>query len=503
MTKPQISLTLYAHPTRPFTMDCQFSFGPNRSYFCKSQSSWAWSSGNTIPRQLESILVDPNHPQALKIAYDVAFPMEAGKFALCWKTVKGEDWYEDRFLGPPYAALAQFMKNVATKGGHTTRTVFGPGGSYFSMSSTGYSWQNIAPSLEADIHSCIKTRWPTTVALGAQGSYVVLYNDGTVTFDLRGQYPAVDVLIRNTQDTARRRGVMFIALNPYFPGEYFAAFGDGSASWNFPAAWSADVATVSRTLQPIPTVPAVPVSPAAPGGTGPAPATVAAMAPPVQVSTGGTAAATSPGTIGSSVIGSVGHVVQQVLAEEPSPAADSTTSNIIGSVGHVVQSLAEGSSPAAPAPTHSISSVGNIIHSYSAAPPPTSAVVSPTPTSAPSTGASVAASVGNVLLGLAGVQPQPQAQHTQTLTLQQGMELGLKAAQGINKIIDVFQQDDQQNDAPPAFSDTQNSFNFADVQAALNGGFDQQNINAFIAQQVADSFNTVTNTDPNNNWQSQ
>ncbi|KAJ6613534.1 hypothetical protein B0H10DRAFT_2222177 [Mycena sp. CBHHK59/15] len=407
--------------------------------------------------------------------------MEAGKFALCWKTVKGEDWYEDRFLGPPYAALAQFMKNVATKGGHTTRTVFGPGGSYFSMSSTGYSWQNIAPSLEADIHRCIKTRWPTTVALGAQGSYVVLYNDGTVTFDLRGQYPAVDVLIRNTQDTARLRGVMFIALNPFFPGEYYTAFGDGSASWNFPAAWSADITTVSRTLQPIPTVPVVPASPAATGGTGPASRDGGGSG---ATRSGGTAAAdaaspTSLGTIGSSVIGSVGHVVQQVLAEEWSPAAASTTSNIIGSVGHVVQSLAEGSSPTAP---HSISSVR---HSYSAAPPPTSAVVSPTPTSVPSTGASVAASVGNVLLGLAGVQPQPQAQHSQTLTLQQGMELGLKAAQGINEIIDVFQQDDQQNDAPPAFSDTQNSFN---VEAALTGGLDQQNINVLTAQQITDSW---------------
>jgi hypothetical protein len=47
----------------------------------------------------------------------------------------------------------------------------------------------------------------------------VLFSDGTVTFDLRGQYPLVESMIRNTQEAGRRRGVMvrlpaFLTLFP-------------------------------------------------------------------------------------------------------------------------------------------------------------------------------------------------------------------------------------------------------------------------------------------------
>jgi hypothetical protein len=87
------------------------------------------------------------------------------------------------------------------------------------MSPAGYCWQNLPPALEDDMHACMKTRRPTSVALGVQGTYIVLFSDGTVTFDLRGQYPLVESMIRNTQEAGRRRGVMvrvfaFLTLFP-------------------------------------------------------------------------------------------------------------------------------------------------------------------------------------------------------------------------------------------------------------------------------------------------
>ncbi|KAF7339186.1 hypothetical protein MVEN_01995900 [Mycena venus] len=303
-------------------MNCQFSFGPNRSYFCSAGSIYAWSA-KSLPPALARLLEDSAHPQALDIPYDVAFPMEPGTYALCWKTKSGEDWYEDGFLGPSYVRLARFIKNVATKGAHTTHTVFGARASFFSMSPSGYCWQNLPPELEDDIHSCMKLRRPVNVALGVQGSYVVMYNDGTVTFDFRGQYPLVEKMIRNTQEAARRRGVMYIALNPFIAGEYYAVYGDGSASWNFPTAWSADVTAVSRQIKPI-HIPAAPAPVVSPGGIPPKilPA-VPVSPPPVPVSSGGTGPAPeqvpSPAPSAVSSVSLPSHMSMSVPAQVSSP----------------------------------------------------------------------------------------------------------------------------------------------------------------------------------------
>ncbi|KAJ7222550.1 hypothetical protein GGX14DRAFT_540450 [Mycena pura] len=232
-------------------MDCHFSFGPNGAYFCKSDTIWAWSDNNTLPEPLRLILEDPNHPQGNKFPYDVAFPMEHGTFSMAWKTVRDEDWYEELFLGPTYSKLAEFIRKIAQSGEHTTRTVFGPNASYFALCPSGFSWQHLPPVLEADILGRMKKGMPTNVALGVYGSFAVLYSDGNVTFDVATHYPAVDGIIRNSADNARRKGIAFIALNPHAAGQYFVAYGDGSASWNLPKDWITDVTTVSKSLRPV------------------------------------------------------------------------------------------------------------------------------------------------------------------------------------------------------------------------------------------------------------
>ncbi|KAK6977303.1 hypothetical protein R3P38DRAFT_549408, partial [Favolaschia claudopus] len=286
-------------------MNCQFSFGPNRSYFCSAGTVYAWSPKN-LPPPLARLLEDNAHPQAIDIPYDVAFPMEPGLYALCWKTRTGEDWFEDGRLGPRYHRLARFVKNVSTKGPglHTTLTVFGPNSSFFSHSPTGYCWQNIPPELEDDIHGAMKLRRPTCVALGVQGAYIVLYNDGTIVFDLRGQYPLVEKIIRNPQEAARRRGIMYIALNPFIPGEFYAVYGDASASWNFPTAWSADVTAISREIKPMPVAIVPAPTPPKPLPTSP---------PAVEVSLGGT----GPPSVSSGSVGRPPSTISTMSAGRP------------------------------------------------------------------------------------------------------------------------------------------------------------------------------------------
>ncbi|KAJ7759793.1 hypothetical protein DFH07DRAFT_1023393 [Mycena maculata] len=420
------------------------------------------------------------HPQALDTPYDVALPMEPGTFALCWKTIGGEDWYEDGCLGPNYARLARFIKGVATTGAHTTRTAFGPGASYFSVSPSGYSWQNIPSGLEEDIHNCMKIRRPTSVALGVQGSYVVLYNDGTVTFDLRGHYPMLEAMIRNVQEASRRRGVMYVALNPFIPGEFYAVYGDGSASWNFPTAWTADVTIVSREIKPIP-VP-IPVTATAPGGAAPGGTMVAPVAQPVPVAPGGTAPApevvspTSSGGTASGIAISVGNIIHQEVAPQ---VTGGTVSSITSSVGHAVPPQITGGTVSSIASSvgHAIapqltgtvssitSSIGHAVQAVAAevapAPPPaytSQTQVSPaTPTSPPQQSPPPPPPAAT-----------PPAAHK--INWQEGLSMGLKAVEGIDKIIHVFEDQNQQGSNQPAQQgqqQDQNVFNLSNMQAGL------------------------------------
>ncbi|KAJ6550292.1 hypothetical protein B0H19DRAFT_1265132 [Mycena capillaripes] len=217
-------------------MSCQFSFGPDRSYFCSGGSAYAWSD-KLLPPELARILEDKAHPQALDHPYDVAFPMEpSGRYLMCWKAKRGEKCYEDGSLGPSYARLARFIKAVVTNGGHT-RTVFGPNASFFSISASGFCWQNLPPGLEDNIQSCNKLRRPVYVALG----------DGTMVFDLCGQYPLLQTIIM--EKAPRKRGLMYCALNPFVAGEYYAVYGDGGSTWCLHPTWSADVKTVSLRIK--------------------------------------------------------------------------------------------------------------------------------------------------------------------------------------------------------------------------------------------------------------
>jgi hypothetical protein len=47
-------------------------------------------------------------------------------------------------------------------------------------------------------------------------------------------------------DVALRPSLLqYVALNPFIAGEYYAVYGDGNVSWNFPTAWTEEVSTIS------------------------------------------------------------------------------------------------------------------------------------------------------------------------------------------------------------------------------------------------------------------
>src|ERR1700761_5299985 len=105
----------------------------------------------------------------------------------------------DTHLGDTYSRLARFMPRVCAGGAPMARTTFGPGASYFSSASGGFSWQNLPGALEEGITACMRTRHPTAVALGVEGTYVVVYSDGHLAYDLGGAYPLLEALIKDAR----------------------------------------------------------------------------------------------------------------------------------------------------------------------------------------------------------------------------------------------------------------------------------------------------------------
>ncbi|KAJ7914956.1 hypothetical protein B0H13DRAFT_2324763 [Mycena leptocephala] len=174
--------------------------------------------------------------------HDVAFPMEQGMYLMRWTDKNGEG-RQKHVLDANYARLARFVSKAKP-----TRTTFGPGFSYFSISRSGCSWQNIPPALEDDIQNCMTIRQPTCVALGMDGTYVVIYNDGTIASELRGKYAHAEETIRTS---ASRGGLVYIALSPFDADDFYAVYSEGRWKSYLPKSWTEDVSAVSEGIQPI------------------------------------------------------------------------------------------------------------------------------------------------------------------------------------------------------------------------------------------------------------
>ncbi|KAJ7771316.1 hypothetical protein DFH07DRAFT_226489 [Mycena maculata] len=384
-------------------MNCQFSFGPEGSYFCSAGPAFKWGEHN-LPVEFARLLQNRNDPHALLTPYDVAFPpSEPGMFAGCWKSVSGED----RFYVPGnYMRLARLIKSVGTNfgGGQATRTVFGHDGSFFSISPRGCSWQNLPEALEDDIKHSMRMRRPICVALGSQKAYVVLYTDGNVLFDLHGYYPTVEAMIRNTQEATRRGGLTYVSLNPHVADEFYAAFGDGSTMWNLPKAWNENVIFVSRHIQPLQPVATPPVA-KSPGGT------VSTPLPGVNAAPGGsTPPPTMEGSTDTAGGVSVGHPVPV--------ATDTVATSPGGTPTHAVEDIPAVPSVLAPftMPDSSADLGGGPIGK---AVPATIAPLNPSAVRSISTAA-----------------PAPTKSK---LGWRQGVSIGIKAARGLNSVVNVVQ----------------------------------------------------------------
>lgn len=75
--------------------------------------------------------------------------------------------------------------------------------------------------------------WPVHAAFGVEDSFVFVYGDGHVDWDLKSSYNALDKVL--LQRLTKPKELLFVALNPFAADQFFCAFSDHSVTYSFPS----------------------------------------------------------------------------------------------------------------------------------------------------------------------------------------------------------------------------------------------------------------------------
>jgi hypothetical protein len=89
-------------------------------------------------------------------------------------------------------------------------------------------------ALTGDVRQLLKPYNPhgkvTHLAFGVQGSYVIVFEDGHIDWDLKSQYNGLDEELE-----ARNQGdLVYVSLSAYASGVFFAAFKDATVRYELP-----------------------------------------------------------------------------------------------------------------------------------------------------------------------------------------------------------------------------------------------------------------------------
>jgi hypothetical protein len=124
-----------------------------------------------------------------------------------------------RWIDDHVESDAEKVKNIAIS--------VGPKGSYFARSGSSHIAQALPKDLEKAIRESDSSA--SMVALGARGSWVVLWADGTRSWNLRDAYPSLATSGSLENDSNR---VVFLALNPFNENYHFVVRENGQINYN-------------------------------------------------------------------------------------------------------------------------------------------------------------------------------------------------------------------------------------------------------------------------------
>jgi hypothetical protein len=103
----------------------------------------------------------------------------------------------------------------------------GPKGSYFAR----FASEHVAHALPKGLQVALQESEspPASVALGIKGAWIVLFCDGSRTWDLRDAYPSFAASGKLDNDSNK---TVFVALNPYQEDCYFVVAENGACSYS-------------------------------------------------------------------------------------------------------------------------------------------------------------------------------------------------------------------------------------------------------------------------------
>jgi hypothetical protein len=105
-----------------------------------------------------------------------------------------------------------------------TSVSIGPKGSYFARCGSKWISHGLPKDLMTKLDRNKDQFTPIHIALGLHGSWIVLWSDGDLSYNLRNSYP----LLGESKALSGAVGqVVFVALNPYEEDMYFVAGTDG------------------------------------------------------------------------------------------------------------------------------------------------------------------------------------------------------------------------------------------------------------------------------------
>ncbi|KAF2758826.1 hypothetical protein EJ05DRAFT_499262 [Pseudovirgaria hyperparasitica] len=114
--------------------------------------------------------------------------------------------------------------------GHQTVVTFGEKDSYYATSSHSTISHGLPYQIEKllDARSRLQGQRPRQVALGVKGSYVILWPDDDIDYDLKGLYPVVRATIES------KHGIAYIALSAFHAQGWYIERADGPIAFNLP-----------------------------------------------------------------------------------------------------------------------------------------------------------------------------------------------------------------------------------------------------------------------------
>ncbi|KAL9001439.1 MAG: hypothetical protein Q9169_000014 [Polycauliona sp. 2 TL-2023] len=153
-----------------------------------------------------------------------------GEIFLVYEDTNGKLW---TWKNPTMSKSSpKLLAQMEAEGRTQCRMVFGPQGRYCAWKTNGnWKWQWTEPYKDVS-EAMGRTSGLAVVSLGVDYAYFFLQKDGIFSYNLRGRYDALQEIMVDL----RAGDIEFLAINPFYVGEFFLLLANNTAVFQVPLA---------------------------------------------------------------------------------------------------------------------------------------------------------------------------------------------------------------------------------------------------------------------------